>query len=130
MEPIFLTLEDVLESHQEQIATYGGIDGIRDVGLLESALQQPQSSFGGEYLHINLFEMAAAYLFHLVKNHPFIDGNKRIGLEVALIFLEINGSSVEATDDQLVEMVLRTATGETDKAEIADFFRNHTTQAE
>ena len=123
----FLTLDEVLESHAEQIATYGGSDGVRDVGLLESAVAQPLAMFGGQYLHADLFEMAAAYLFHLVKNHPFVDGNKRIGLEAALLFLAINGQWVETSDDALVELVLRTAQGEAEKPEIAEFFRTHAT---
>lgn len=96
---IFLTLDDVLESHQNQIDTYGGSHGIRDLGLLESAIAQPEASYGGQYLHADLFEMASAYLYHLVMNHPFVDGNKRVGLEVAMIFLEINGVSIEASDE-------------------------------
>lgn len=123
--PQFLTLDDVLESHAEQIMAYGGSDGIRDVGLLESALAQPEAMFGGQYLHADLFEMGAAYLFHLVKNHPFLDGNKRVGLEAALLFLEINGQSIETTDDALVDLVLQTAQGQIDKQHIAEFFRAH-----
>ena len=75
----FLTLDDVLESHREQIRVYGGSEGLRDLGLLESAIAQPPAGFGGVPLHRDLYEMAAAYLFHLVQNHPFIDGNKRVG---------------------------------------------------
>lgn len=123
--PLFLTLDDVLESHAEQIATYGGSEGIRDVGLLLSAVAQAEATFGGQFLHIDLFEMAAAYLFHLVQNHPFLDGNKRIGLEAALLFLEINGQSVETTDEDLTELVLMTAQGQTTKQQIAAFFRAH-----
>ena len=125
MEPIFLSLDDVLESHTEQIAAYGGSDGIRDIGLLQSALAQPEAMFGGQFLHVDLFEMAAAYLFHIVLNHPFIDGNKRVGLEAALLFLEVNGISVDTTDELLVELVLRTAQGQSNKQEIAQFFRDH-----
>ncbi len=121
----FLTLDDVLESHAEQIALYGGSDGIRDVGLLESALAQPAAMFGGQYLHADDFEMAAAYLFHLVKNHPFIDGNKRVGLEAALVFLETNGHSIEITDEALVDIVLQTVQGQISKQQIANFFRIH-----
>jgi death on curing protein len=121
--PQFLTLDDVLESHAGQIAQYGGSDGIRDVGLLESALAQPEATFGGKHLHADIFQMAAAYLFHLVKNHPFIDGNKRVGLEAALLFLEINGHVVETTDEALVDLVLQTAQGQATKQQIADFFR-------
>jgi death on curing protein len=123
--PQFLTLDDVLESHAEQIARYGGSDGIRDVGLLESALAQPQATFGGKHLHGDVFEMAAAYLFHLVKNHPFIDGNKRVGLEAALLFLEINGHAVETTNEALVDLVLQTAQGPATKQQIAEFLRAH-----
>ncbi len=124
MAPQFLSFDDVVESHAEQIATYGGGEGIRDVGLLESALAQPEAMFAGQYLHADLFEMAAAYLFHIVQNHPFIDANKRVGLETALLFLEINGLSVDTTDELLVDLVLRTAQGQTSKPEIAEFFRS------
>ena len=128
--PQFLTLDEVLESHAEQVATYGGSDGIRDVGLLESAISQPQAMFGGQYLHADIFEMAAAYLFHLVKNHPFIDGNKRVGLEASLLFLETNGYSVETTDEELVELVLRTAQSQVGKADIAEFFQRNSVAIE
>jgi death-on-curing protein len=123
--PYFLTLDEVLESHAEQVTTYGGSDGIRDVGLLESAIAQPQAMFGGRYLHANIYEMAAAYLFHLVKNHPFVDGNKRVGLEAALLFLEINGYSVETTNDALVELVLQTVQSQIGKTDIATFFQQN-----
>jgi death-on-curing protein len=122
---LFLTLDDILESHQNQIDTYGGSHGIRDIGLLESAIAQPEASFGGQYLHADLFEMAAAYLYHLVMNHPFVDGNKRIGLEASLIFLEINDESLIANDAELVDLVLKTTAGEVGKQEIAEFFRSH-----
>ena len=122
---LFLTLDDIIESHQNQIDTYGGSHGIRDIGLLESAIAQPEASFGGQYLHADIFEMAAAYLFHLVMNHPFVDGNKRVGLEAALIFLEINDKSLIANDDELVDLVLKTTAGQIGKREIAEFFRSH-----
>lgn len=121
----FLTLDEILEVHQNQILTYGGTDGIRDTGLLESALAQPSATFSGVSLHSDLFEMAAAYLFHLVQNHPFIDGNKRIGLEAALLFLAINDCLIEVEDDKLIQLVLSTAQGQTTKADIAQFFREH-----
>jgi death-on-curing protein len=72
--------------------------------------------------------MAAAYLFHIVQNHPFVDGNKRVGLEAALLFLEINGQSIETTDDALVDLVLQTSQGQTTKQQLADFFRTHVGQ--
>lgn len=122
---IFLSLDDILESHQNQIETYGGGQGIRDIGLLESAIAQPEACFGGQFLHADVFEMAAAYLYHLVMNHPFIDGNKRVGLEAALIFLEVNDQRLNASDEELVDIVLKTTMGQVGKPEIAEFFRTH-----
>jgi death-on-curing protein len=72
-EPLFLDVEDVLALHADQLEVYGGSPGLRDRGLLESAVAQPQASFGGEFANEGLFAMAAAYLFHIVKNHPFVD---------------------------------------------------------
>jgi death-on-curing protein len=123
--PEFLTLEDVLELHAGQIKNYGGSEGLRSSDLLQSAIAQPWVTFGGQFLHTDIYQMAAAYLFHLVQNHPFIDGNKRIGLEAALVFLELNGQSIEADDEQLVEIVLGVAQGQIDKMQIAEFFRTH-----
>ncbi|MBM3967168.1 MAG: type II toxin-antitoxin system death-on-curing family toxin [Planctomycetes bacterium] len=125
---LFLTLDDIIESHQNQIDTYGGSHGIRDIGLLESAIAQPEASFGGQYLHADIFEMAAAYIYQLVMNHPFVDGNKRVGLETALIFLEINNENFKASDEELVDLVLKTTAGQVGKREIADFFRSHCTR--
>ena len=122
---LFLTLDDIIESHQNQIDTYGGSHGIRDIGLLESAIAQPEASFGGQYLHADIFQMAAAYIYHLVMNHPFVDGNKRVGLEAALIFLEINNENLNASDEELVDLVLKTTAGQIGKREIAEFFRSH-----
>jgi death-on-curing protein len=87
MEPVFLTLDEVLEIHTQQIELYGGSHGLRDPGALESAVAMPQSTFGGEYLHASIHMMAAAYLFHITQNHPFIDGNKRAGANAAITFL-------------------------------------------
>ncbi|MFN7721982.1 MAG: type II toxin-antitoxin system death-on-curing family toxin [Pirellulaceae bacterium] len=76
-------------------------------------------------LHADIFEMAAAYLYHLVMNHPFVDGNKRVGLEAALIFLEINNENLKASDQELIDLVLKTTAGQVGKREIAEFFRSH-----
>jgi death-on-curing protein len=92
---------------------------------LRSALAQPEASFGGEFLHRDLYEMAAAYLFHLTQNHPFIDGNKRIGLAAAVAFLHINGQALTAGQPAAVQLVLAVARGELDKPAIAAFFRKH-----
>ena len=119
---VYLTLDDALGLHAESIRRFGGSDGIRDLGLLESALAMPSMSFGGEDLHEMLHEKAAAYLFHVAKNHPFVDGNKRAALEIALVFLDLNGLSVEVEDAVLIELVLSVAEGQQSKSEVAQFF--------
>jgi len=125
LRPVFLTLDEVLALHADQLERYGGDPGLRDVGLLESALATPRATFGKAYLHGSLPEMAAAYLFHLVGNHPFVDGNKRVGLAAAIAFLGLNGLWLEAEPDALAELVLRLARGESTKAEAAEFLRGH-----
>jgi death-on-curing protein len=122
-EPIFLSLDQVLRLHNNLIEVYGGDAGTRDLGLLQSAIAMPQSTFDGTFLHTDLFEMGAAYLFHIVQNHPFGDGNKRTGAASAIIFLRLNGISIKADEAGLVEITLQTATGKADKSEIAEFFR-------
>ncbi len=123
MEPTFLLLDEVLVLHDDQIQRYGGTPGIRDLDLLSSALGTVSATFGGEYLHGSLFEMAAAYLFHITRNHPFLDGNKRTGLAAALIFLWLNDVEIEATEDELTDLVLGVAEGRIHKAEVAVFFQ-------
>ena len=86
-EPLFFSLDQALLIHTDQIRPYGGSHGLRDLGLLSSALAMPRASFGGVYLHTSLAEMAAAYLFHIAPNHPFLDGNKRAALATVLAFL-------------------------------------------
>lgn len=125
MAPLFLTLEEVLEIHSDQLERYGGRQGVRDIRLLQSAIAAPQMGVGGDYLHDDLFEMAAAYLFHLVRNHPFADGNKRVGAAATLVFLLLNGIEMEVQEDRLVSMVLQVAHGRMHKGEVATFFREH-----
>ena len=124
-EPVFLTLAENLEIHAYQIGHFGGSDGIRSRELLESAIGIPSSSFGGAYLHPTVPEMAAAYLFHLVENHPFLDGNKRVGAMSALVFLELNEYDFDATDDELTDVVLQVASGNMPKDVLSAFFRQH-----
>jgi death on curing protein len=121
----FLRLEDILRLHAAQVDLYGGQHGVRDPGLLESALAQPQATFGGTFLHHDLFEMAAAYLFHIVQNHPFLDGNKRAGAVAALVFLDLNGIEVDASEGSLYDLTMTVATGKAGKPEIAEYFRSH-----
>jgi len=125
MTPDFLSLAEVLEIHRDQIERYGGKTGIRDLGLLQSALAMPSAGFGGRYFHGDLFEMAAAYLFHIVRNHPFVDGNKRTGAVAALVFLALNGMEIEAGEDIFEQTVRAVAEGKMDKSAIAGFFREH-----
>lgn len=125
MSPVFLNLSEVLRIHRDQIERYGGEPGIRDLGLLQSALAMPAAGFGGRFLHNDLFEMAAAYLFHITRNHPFVDGNKRTGAACALVFLELNDIEVNASEDALVEIVTAVAESRAEKEAIADFFRRH-----
>lgn len=124
MIPKFLSLAEVLSIHKDQITRYGGAPGIRDMDLLKSAIGMPPATYGGEFLHTDIFEMAAGYLFHLVKNHPFVDGNKRVGAVAALVFLDLNGFDFSASEDDFAEMVLAVARGEMNKAQVAVFIRD------
>ncbi len=121
----FLSLAEVLEIHQDQIVRYGGETGTRDLGLLQSALATPASTFGDSFLHTDIFEMAAAYLFHIVQNHPFVDGNKRVGAVAAIVFLALNGQELQAPKNALYELVMSVARGERTKSETATFLRRH-----
>ena len=126
MEPDFLTVEDALYIHRNQVETFGGEHGVRDLALLESALAQPRATFTGTYLHTGLFDMAAAYLYHVVQNHPFLDGNKRTGVVLALTFLDWNGVVVFPDNDGLVAITVRVASGDADKSQVSEFLRSIT----
>ncbi|MBX3301888.1 MAG: type II toxin-antitoxin system death-on-curing family toxin [Nitrospira sp.] len=127
-EPQFLSVEDVIDIHADQIERYGGSLGVRDVELLRSAIGMPEAGFGDHYLHADLVEMAAAYLYHIVQNHPFIDGNKRTGAMAAFVFLKLNGLTLDADESAFESLVLRTAQGQIDKSAIAEFFQKHSHQ--
>lgn len=126
VEPRFLDLQEVIEVHRDQIERYGGDPGVRDMGLLQSAVAMPGAGVLGQYLHGDIFEMAAAYLFHIVQNHPFVDGNKRAGAASALVFLELNGVRCTAADEAIVDSVLAVAEGHLPKSGVAEFFRSRT----
>jgi len=121
----FLTLSEIIEIHKDQISRYGGAQGIRDISMLKSAAATPLASFGGSFLHPSLEEMAAAYLYHLCMNHPFVDGNKRVGLAAMLLFLDLNGFDMDVSCDELTEIVLLTASGKYSKSELAVFVKKH-----
>ena len=121
----FVEIEEALRIHTRQINRFGGDAGVRDRGLLESALATPRASFGGVFVHEDLVAMAGAYLFHLCKNHPFIDGNKRVALAVMLYFMRRNGLVLEIDDQLLQDHVLAVASGQMDKDGSTVFLRKH-----
>jgi death-on-curing protein len=123
VDPVFLDRDDVLLIHEEQLACYGGGSGIRDAGLLESALGTPRATFGGDFVHEDLFAMAAAYAFHIAQNQPFVDGNKRTGLLAALVFLDLNGIVVADPERRLYDAVIALAERRMDKGGFAGLLR-------
>jgi death-on-curing protein len=120
---LFLTLAEVIDIHGNQMRLYGGLPGIRDINLLSSAIAMPHASFHGEYLHNDIYEMAAAYAFHISKNHPFVDGNKRTALVSALVFLELHGISISDPQGKLYDAMLDLSTGKLNKSEFAGILR-------
>ena len=118
-EPLFLSVDEILDLHADQVRLFGGSDGVRDKGGLDSAVATPASTFDGVFLHEDLFHMAAAYAFHIAENQPFIDGNKRTGLNAALVFLDINGWLVADPDERLYDAMLSIAKGLMDKRGLA-----------
>jgi death-on-curing protein len=118
-DPLFLSVDEVLALHDDQLRLFGGSAGIRDRGVLESAVAMPASTFDGVYLHTDLFEMAAAYAFHIAEGQPFVDGNKRAALNAALVFLDLNGWLVTDPEMSLYEGMIGFATGDFDKASFA-----------
>ena len=123
-DPLFLTLDEVLLLHAEAMEHFGGAGGVRDLGLIESAVAMPQQMYGEQFLHSDLAEMAAAYLFHLASNHGFIDGNKRVATRAAYVFLALNGRETDFPVDATERLVLAVASGTTSKEQVIDFFRS------
>jgi len=125
MEPLFLTYDEVIRLHVVQIELYGGSHGLRDQGLLDSALAMPQAGFGEQYLHADVFEMGAAYLYHIAMNHPFIDGNKRTALAAADVFLRLNGLRFVMQPDAAYDLVIGVCEGTVTKKQLAAAFREN-----
>jgi death on curing protein len=123
---LFLTLAEVIEIHTDQIKRYGGSSGIRDIHLLSSAVAMPYASFQNQFLHADIFEMAAAYAFHISRNHPFVDGNKRTALATALVLLELNGISLSDPEENLYDAMISLSSGNIDKAGLAGVVRGLT----
>jgi len=118
-----LTVEIVEEIHTKAIARFGGSDGLRDRGLLESAVLTPQSTFAGESPFADIVEVAAAYLFYLCKNHPFVDGNKRVALGACLVFLKLNLITPDPDSQEWESLTLEVAAGELTRAETTERLR-------
>lgn len=121
----FLKKEIVLAFHKDQLEQYGGKEGVRDESLLESALAQPEASFGGDYVHTDVFHMAAAYGYHLCQNHPFFDGNKRTALIAMYTFLFVNGYRIVADKKSLFAIMMDLANGKVSKGELKEFLKKH-----
>ncbi len=126
-EPVFLIKDQVLQLHKKALQDYGGSPGVRDNGLLESAIAQPESSFGGAYLNETIFLMSAAYFFHISQNQPFIDGNKRAGFLSTFAFLKINGYNLKATNEETYPFLIEVAEGRKTKEDLANFIEQHST---
>jgi death-on-curing protein len=120
----FLTLAEVIEIHKDQIHRYGGQSGIRDIGLLSSAVSMPHASFSGRLLYNDIYQIAAAYAFHICQNHPFIDGDKRTALASALVFLELNGISISDPEGRLYEAMVKLASGKLSREKLATILKS------
>lgn len=119
-EPVFFSLADIIHIHENQIEFFGGEHGIRDFKLLHSALGIVKSTFDREFLHRSIFEMASAYCFHICMNHPFVDGNKRVALMSALIFLDLNGYEIH-NEKGVYDKIMHLICGKVSKQDFADF---------
>jgi len=118
----FLTLSEIMMIYEDQIRNYGGTYGVRDLSLLSSAIYMPQSSFDGKYLHRTIPEMAAAYAYHICQNHALVDGNKRVALASALVFLDINGYDFNCSEDEIYRIMMAVANSEMSKIELTNYF--------
>jgi death-on-curing protein len=124
---LFLTFGEVLSIHEEQIRLFGGPSGLRDAGLLLSAMGNVEATFGGAFLHESIFEMAAAYLYGICRNHPFLDGNKRTAAAASLIFLDMNRIEIDADEEEFYRLVIGVAEGRVSKASVAVFLQDRAT---
>lgn len=120
-EPAWITREDCLAIHEMMLAQHGGLAELRDEDLLESALAKPRNLFG--YAKAGLVEMAASYAAGIIRNHPFLDGNKRTGFLVAAVFLEVNGYMLSASEESVVESTLSMAAGKLKESEYAAWLK-------
>jgi death-on-curing protein len=120
---LHLTIDIVLEIHREAISQFGGSDGLRDRSLLESAIAAPQATFGSASPFVDTVDVAAAYLYYLCSNHPFIDGNKRVALGSCLVFLQLNGYTPTPDGDHWENLTLAVAAGALSREEVTKTLR-------
>ena len=120
-----LSKRQILMLHSMLIAQSGGMDGLRDEGLLESAINTPLQTFAGQELYPTVLEKAARLGYGLIHNHPFLDGNKRIGTHAMLVFLDINNIALSYADDDLIAAILRVASGDMDESELLEWLKSH-----
>lgn len=122
-EPLWILERVVLAAHDQLLAAHGGAEGLRDTGLLESALARPRQHYA--YGSLDVIELSALYTAGLVRNHPFVDGNKRTGFAIGIVFLELNGYAFQAAEEDATQAVLAVAAGELDEAGYADWLRSN-----
>ena len=120
-----LSKRQILMLHSMLVAQSGGADGLRDEGLLESAINTPLQTFGGQELYPTVLEKAARLGYGLIHNHPFLDGNKRIGTHAMLVFLDINTITLSYEDDDLIAAILRVASGDMDDSQLLEWLKTH-----
>lgn len=120
----FLTLNQIIFIHDKLLNLYGGAQGLKDINLLKSAIAQPRATFDGNFLHPSIGEMAAAYVYHLIKNHAFLDGNKRTGIFSAIVFLEKNKFSAKLSQKQFYQIAVDVAMSKISKTDLAQIFNN------
>lgn len=124
----FVPKDVVLTIHADLLQRYGGEAGLRDAGLLDSALTQPKMTFGGKYTHKTLFDKAAAYGFHVCKNHPFVDGNKRVAFVLMNIFLQKNGWEIVSPEEDAYKMMMDLASGKPTKPQLSSWLKEHSSK--
>lgn len=124
-EIVFIPKDIIVSIHEQLIDLYGGISGIQNEGLLDSALEQPRIMYDGDYIHGFLIKMAATYGFHLCMNHPFVDGNKRIALVAMDIFLQRNGREISASEKEVYEVIFKLAAGKLTKNELSAWLEDN-----
>lgn len=121
---ILLSLEEVLNIHDDMVSVYGGARGVRSMSLLVSAIEMPKATMSGEGLHENIFDKAAAYMYHIICNRPFVDGNKRTGTAIAIIFLDQNKIELECDIEEIERIAILAAQNKVTKKEISAFFES------